>query len=203
MGWFSPEMKWKEMPGIDQYLDPISSFRPGLGPQGKADKKFMRNVRSGADISSYGQFNTIRQQGAAQRAGIDMDYMTGANALIAGAGGEQANLANRMRELAMEKQRQQEGMLLTGALADETGAAAGRLQNAYQFKSGLDLDARRAALQGKLGGGTWEQTGGWGSQLLNSAVSGAAGALTGGLGGGAGALFGGAKKLPSWGSGVY
>jgi hypothetical protein len=158
--------QYYEVPGVDDYLSPLRNFRPNLGPQGKADKKFLKNWRAGNDISSYGQFNTIRQQGAAQRAGIDMDYMTGANALISGAGGEQSNLINRMRELATEKQRQQEGMLLTGALADETGAASNRLQSAYFNKAGLDLDARRAALMGKLGANQLVKKEGWLDNLL-------------------------------------
>lgn len=99
-------------PNLEGYIGSIFGFAPsGLG--GQRANQIIKKIDSGEDVSSLGALNTIRQAGAAERQGIESDYMTGANALIAQTGGPQAALSQRMKEIALDRQREREGRNLT------------------------------------------------------------------------------------------
>ena len=166
---------------MDPFIGRVGNFDPKMDYASKMSKQFLRRMNAGGDISSEPMFNTLAQGHAVNDRAIDMDYMTGANALISSVPGEQANLANRMRELAKEKERERYGMSLVGALGDARGQASDTLQRGFQFRQGTRFNAASEAARLQQGAGQWQTSGGWGQNLVGSAISGAAGALTGGL----------------------
>src|SRR5688572_4495678 len=107
MGWFTSMMGGPDKmqnvadPTFERYNSQLAGFDPGLGAAGKQYKQILKKLGRGDDVSSYGQFNSIRQHGAAERQGIDESYGVGANALAMSTGGPQASLLTRMKEMAM------------------------------------------------------------------------------------------------------
>lgn len=147
----STTVKMPSDPTLEGYAGGLYNFDPGMGPAGKAARKTQKRIDSGEDVSNLGYFNTIRQKEAADLEGVNQNYMTGANALIAGTGGEQAVLQNRLRDEAQERVRQNAGMDMTQGLADLRGQTANQLQQAFQFRRGSQLQGMQAGTQARLG----------------------------------------------------
>jgi hypothetical protein len=125
------------LPGYDKLLEGIQGYDPKIGFAGKMAKKQLKALYSGDDISDLGQFNSIRQKEAADLAGTDMDYATGANALIANSGaGDQPGLLNRSLQSAKERVRQNAGMQSVDALNNFQTQANQTYGNAYQNQQG-------------------------------------------------------------------
>lgn len=122
-----------------------------LGGAGRYYKQLLKRLGQGQDVSSFGEFNTIGQQHAANRRDIGDSYLYGGNALIANAGGEQANIMNRMRDTAIAKDYERQGMETTAALSDLRSEAAGGLQNAFDAKQNRILQQEGMALGNRLG----------------------------------------------------
>jgi len=89
-----------------------------LGLAGREAKHTLKSLDSGEDVSNMGTFAPIRQEEAADLSDIDMNYMSGANALEGAAGGDQLNQINRMRDEAVSNRRAQTGRQMVTGLND-------------------------------------------------------------------------------------
>jgi hypothetical protein len=138
-------------PKFEEYNSRLANFDPGLGAAGKWGKQLMKKFGRGDDVSSYGEFNTIRQQGAANRRELEDSYGTGGNALLAQTGSDQAPLLQRMKEMALDREREREGMALVGASTDLQRQATGTFENARQFRAGQELQGLGQAANNQLG----------------------------------------------------
>lgn len=144
-----PTVKFATGPSDPRYegmIDTLFNNTPGLGKSGKYWKNLLGRISSGEDYSSFGEFNPIREQAASERRSVGDNYLYGGNALIAGAGGEQANILNRMRDTAMDRIGEREGMNITRAASDLRGEAAGGLQRSIESRNQLQQQGRLAAL---------------------------------------------------------
>ena len=136
-----------QLPGYGDLIGEIKGYNPTMGFAGKQAKKSLKRLYSGDDISSMGEFNSLRQKEAADLAGVDMDYATGANALIANSGaGDQPMLLNRSMQGAKERVRQNAGMQAVDALSNFQRNATDTYQNAFQNR-----EANRMNRFGALG----------------------------------------------------
>lgn len=73
-------------------------------PAERWGRKTLTKLKEGADVSSYGELADVRQLGATQGAGVDMNYMTGANKLLSENGSsEDVSQMNRQRDLAHQR----------------------------------------------------------------------------------------------------
>ena len=150
-----PTLKWAPPPPGDATLEGWQSqvFNQGqnLGKAGRYYKQLLNRLGEGEDVSSFGEFNTIRQAHAANRRDIGDNYLYGGNALIANAGGEQANILNRMKQTAIDRDYEREGMETGAALGDLRGEAAAGFQNAFDSKQNRILQQQGLALGNRLG----------------------------------------------------
>ena len=140
----------KTMPSdrpLEDFTTDAAGDDPGLGYWGKYNKKLLKRMEGGEDVSGYGEFNVLRQNQAADEQGIKEDYMTGANALISQAGGEQSNLLQRAKDIALEKSRQQHGMNMVSALTNLREGAGSAFEGARQFR----VNSERAREQARIG----------------------------------------------------
>lgn len=126
-------------PTFENYNSQLAGFDPGLGAAGKMYKGVLKKLGRGDDVSSYGQFNSIRQAGAAERRGIEEGYATGANALLSQTGSAQAPLLQRMKEMAVDRQREREGMNLVDATANLSREASTGYENARQYRGNMNF----------------------------------------------------------------
>lgn len=143
----------KEMPRDPQfeaYNSALANSDPGLGASGKYYKSILKRLGRGDDVSNFGEFNAIRQAGAAERQGIEEGYMTGANALLAQSGGPQAALLQRAKEMAVDRQREREGRSLVDATTNLSREAAAGFEDARQFRRNLEFQGKNAAAGNQL-----------------------------------------------------
>ena len=144
----------KTMPqdtALEGQISDLANYDPGLGFYGKWAKSTLKRIGRGDDVSSYGDFNVLRQNQAAEERSIGEDYMKGQNALISQAGGEQANLLQRAKEIALEKARERHGMQMVGALTNLQQTAGGAYEGARGQRINAELGAKQSALSGRLG----------------------------------------------------
>lgn len=190
MGFFSSwDVKDKgSNPYLEQLIGNLANFSPGGGMGRKLDRQFLRKFSAGGDVSDYGQLASVRQLHAGQARSIADEYTSGANQLVANAGGEQANLLQRQKEIALEHNRESEGMESQQALTSLYDSANERLQRYRQGDKQMQLGAMQGAAnaQGDYYNSRYNlvQNQGWGNQLAGiiGSVTGGAGALLGGLG---------------------
>jgi hypothetical protein len=117
-----------------------------LGKAGKYWKNLMGRISAGDDTSSFGEFNNISQQHAANRRDIGDSYLYGGNALISSAGGESANILNRMRDTAMAKDYERQGAETGSALSQLRNDATQGFQNAFDARQNRQLQSQSAGL---------------------------------------------------------
>lgn len=115
-------MGWSVAPG-DPTLEAWQNkmFNQWLPPSAKEHwgRRTMRAIDRGDDVSSMGDLADIRQLGATQGAGVDMNYMTGANALLAQNGdAEDISQMNRQRDLAHQRVNEATGKNEVAGLAN-------------------------------------------------------------------------------------
>lgn len=120
-------MGWSTAPG-DSTLEGWQSqqFNQWLPktPAERWGRKTLAKLKEGADVSDYGELADVRQLGATQGAGVDMNYMTGTNALLANNGSsEDVSQMNRQRDLAHQRVNEQTGRNEVSALGNLQGAA--------------------------------------------------------------------------------
>lgn len=166
---------------LEGYIGGVYGFTPhGLG--GQRANQIINKIDSGEDVSSLGALNTIRQAGAAERQGIESDYMTGANGLIANTGGSQAAVAQRMKEIAIDRQREREGRDLNEGVTNLRDQAVEQKFRAKALSNQLRLQAMlgAAGLQGNYYANRYytKQSGGI-IPGLGSLAAGAGGAAAG------------------------
>lgn len=126
-----PTLDFKERPGdptLEGWMGDL--YNTPLGFLGKRAKGTLKRLDRGDDVSSMGYFNSIAQRHAANRRDIGDNYGYGGNALIAGAGGEQANILNRMRDTALSRDYERQGNETVDAVANLRDSATGTLENA-------------------------------------------------------------------------
>lgn len=128
------------LPGVSDLMGDVRGWRPSLGKHVKSSKKLLRSLDAGEDVSNIGAFAPLQQDEAADLNSIDMDYMVGANALIGGAGGDQANLMNRMRDLAKERRRQDTGRQMVAMIPALRGQAMDTIERGMSRRQGMELD---------------------------------------------------------------
>lgn len=138
-------------PTLENWLSQLYNQPQNIGYAGKQAKRTLRSIDRGDDISSLGYFNSIAQQHAANRRDIGDNYLYGGNALLAGAGGEQANILNRMRDTALARDYERQGMENTNALSDLRMQTANQFQNAYDSANQRQLQQQQGAISGRLG----------------------------------------------------
>lgn len=138
-------------PRLEGMLNGLYNTKISGGAGARYDKRLLGDITSGNDVSSMGIFNTLRQQYGSQREGINRGYGEGGNALIMAAGGEQGNLLNRQREIALERNRMSEGMATGAGLSDLYNTTSDRFQSNRLQRKGMELGARQAAAGGQLG----------------------------------------------------
>lgn len=103
-------MNLPQDPKLTGWIDQAHDYNPKMDKSGKAYKQLWKDYQSdplklaGAALS----------QGALNDRSIKDDYMTGGNALIANAGGDQAQLMQRMKEIALAKNQEQTGVNAMG-----------------------------------------------------------------------------------------
>jgi hypothetical protein len=169
-------------PKFEEYNRQLAGFDPGLGAAGRMYKGLLKKLGRGDDVSSYGQFNSIRQAGAAERKGIDESYGVGANALALGTGSAQAPLLQRMKEMALDRSAEREGMNLVNATADLSREAASGYENARQYRGNLNFQGLNQAAGNQLNYAQYlnrlVQKPGWMNTIANLA-QGAGGLMTG------------------------
>jgi hypothetical protein len=144
----------KTMPGdptLEDWQNKMFNFDPGLGFAGKQAKKTLRALNSGEDVSSLGYFNSIAQRHASNRRDIGDSYGYGGNALLASSGGEQANILNRMRDTALQRDREAQGNETVDALANLRDSATNTFENARQTRLNSSLSGMNSALGNRLG----------------------------------------------------
>lgn len=129
---FGSKPQYTLLPGVQDSINQVQGMDFGLGLAGKQAKKTLKQLDAGEDVSNIGSFSPIRQEEAADLSDIDMDYMSGANALEGAAGGDQLNQINRMRDLAKENRRAQTGRQMVTALGDLRQSATNTFTNARQ-----------------------------------------------------------------------
>ena len=135
-------------PRFEGYNDRLANFAPKTVY--KPDKKFLKRMEAGGDVSSEGWLNSIRQVAAAQRRDIGDRFMYGQNALLESTGGEQANLVNRARELAMTENQEQEGENITNAMTARAEEARGAVRQGKQLRQSMMLEGLRSAAGNEL-----------------------------------------------------
>lgn len=168
---------WRLKPGYNKLMGDVYGMNFGLGP-GRIAQRTYKQLAHGKDVSSMGIFSPIRQQAAAERSGINEEYMTGANQLAATAGGDQGNVLQRMKENAMDESRRRESM--------STGAAIPELMSQSADIWGRNLARRDSSnfekyglLANILGQGQYKKGPSFLRQLAMSAASGAGSAAMG------------------------
>lgn len=115
-------MGWSTAPG-DSTLESWQNqqFNQWLPktPAERWGRKTLGKLKEGADVSDYGELADVRQLGATQGAGVDMNYMTGANRLLS-ENGNSADVSqmNRQRDLAHQRINQQTGQNEVAALGN-------------------------------------------------------------------------------------
>lgn len=152
-------MGWSVAPG-DATLESWQSkmFNQWLPPSAKEHwgRRTMRKISRGDDVASMGELADIRQLGATQGAGVDMNYMTGANKLLAENGSsEDVSQMNRQRDLAHQRVNQQTGINevagLTGLMHEAVGASDPTQRQALNLQSqSTALNNRDAYYQSRL-----------------------------------------------------
>lgn len=176
-------------PYLEQLIGNLANFSPGGGMGRKLDRQFLRKFSAGGDVSDYGQLASLRQMHAGQARSINDEYTSGANQLVANAGGEQANLLQRQKEIALEHNRESEGMETGQALTSLYDSANERLQRYRQGDKQMQLSAMQGAAGNQLGYYNSRynlvKNNGWFNQLAQG---------IGNLAQGAGALAGGMKR---------
>lgn len=121
----------------------------GIGYSGheykRMAKQYNRDPASLAGVS--------KQQGAVERRQIGEDYMTGANAMIGAAGGEQANLLQHMKQNALDKSDERTGMNSYNEANQKYFGALSGFNQAYEAANQREL--AKYGLMGQLmvGGG--------------------------------------------------
>jgi hypothetical protein len=184
-GLFKPTGGYKEVGGINQYLDPISQFG---GPQGfnlggadfgqKQAKGIMKDIGAGDFSGIIGTYlSPITDAYKVNQRESERDLHMGANAMYQGT---QPALMAGLGQTARNQATEQLGLNLASAIPQLYGQAqqafgAGRQRQIAEM--GLDLQSLIAALQGKLGANQL-QTG----KSLFEQFSGAASAMGGGAG---------------------
>lgn len=190
MGFFA-STDTKTMPA-DPYLQDLigkmANFSPGGGMGRRLDRQLLHRFDEGGDVSDYGQLGGIRQLHAAQGRSIADEYTSGDNQLVANAGGDQAGLLQRQKEIALERNRESEGMETQQALTGLYDSTNNRLQANRQANQQMKL----GALQGATGAQQnyynsryrLVNNAGWGNQLVGMAsqLAGGAGGLMSGIG---------------------
>lgn len=178
-------------PRFEEYNSRLANTDPGLGAYGKWGKGLLKKFGRGDDVSSYGEMNSVRQQGAANRREVEDSYGTGGNALLAQTGSDQAPLLQRMKEMALDREREREGMALVGAQSDLQRQAGGAYEGARQFRAGQNMQGLSQAADNQLSYTQYlnrpVQKQGWLSKL--GQIAGVAGSFAGlpgigGMGGG-------------------
>jgi len=145
----------------------VNNLNFGLGP-GKIAKQNYKALNRGDDVSSLGMFNPINQQAAAERQGINEDYMTGGNALVANTGGDQANVLQRLKENALDESRKRQSVATASAIPQLENETAGIWGNAIGRQDQSEL-AKYGMMGNLLQSGQYEKPKGfnWGSFLGN------------------------------------
>lgn len=153
---FNPRANFKEVPGINQYLSPVSGF----GDQfdlGRADfgqrqaKQIMKGIGEGDYSGIIGTYlNPITDAAKTSEREMERNMSMGANAMYAGT--QPALMAGLQQEAKLRGQ-EQLGMQYAAAIPQLYGQAqqaygAGRGRQIAEM--GLDLQSLIAALEGKI-----------------------------------------------------
>ena len=144
----------QKMPGdptLEGWQQDTYNYDPGLGYAGKQAKKTLGALSSGQDVSGLGYFSSIAQRHSSNRRDIGDNYLYGGNALLAGAGGENANILNRMRDTALARDYERQGNEMVDATANLRDSATNTFENARQSRINAELNAKNAAMGNRLG----------------------------------------------------
>lgn len=118
---------------------------------GKWSKKFLTKLGEGEDVSDYGELAGVRSREANAQANVGMDYMSGANALLANSGNaDDVGQMNRQRDLQREKIHDQAGREEIDALGNLTGTAASINESDNQFRNNFEMQGKTAAMNNRL-----------------------------------------------------
>lgn len=138
-------------PTLEGWQNKAFNYDPGLGFAGKQAKRTLGDLNSGKDVSSLGYFNSIAQRHASNRRDIGDNYLYGGNALIAGAGGEQANILNRMKDTALARDYERQGNETVDAVANLRDSATNTFENARNTRINAEQNAMNSAMGNRLG----------------------------------------------------
>lgn len=174
-------------PQLTGWQTDMYNFDPGLGYAGKRDKQILKSLDRGDDVSSLGELNSISQSHAANRRDIGDNYMYGANALVAGSGGEQANILNRQKQNALDTDYERMGQEYTQGVTNLRGQAESGFANARNTRISAELAAKQAAMGSRQAYNSqqysWLQNRGLFPTLAGLAASAGTAAGSGGLAG--------------------
>jgi len=138
-------------PTLAGYQNTVFGSQATKSKAGKWSKKLLSKLGEGADVSDYGELATVRSNQANQNAGVNMDYMTGANALLANSGSaDDVGQMNRQRDLAHERINDQAGRESISALSGLTGTAASINAGENQFRNQFAQQGQIAAMGNRL-----------------------------------------------------
>jgi hypothetical protein len=132
-----PIAPWQQAASTDTPLDYA----------GRQAKQFLKKWGRGDDISSYGQFNVISQNAAAQRQQAQDAGGTGAAALMSAQGGDQELLQRAATDKSINQINQQEGMAKTAALANTAQQETGQFDTSRAEADMTDRFNKSAYMQ--------------------------------------------------------
>lgn len=118
---------------------------------GKWSKRFLNKFDAGEDVSGYGELADVRSRAANAQGTLNMDYMTGASALLANSGNaDDIGQMNRQRDLGRERINDAAGRESIAALGDLAGTAVATNQNENQFRDQFSQHGQIAAMGNRL-----------------------------------------------------
>lgn len=169
MGIFSPTQKFKEVPGLGEFLKPLQDYDPGLGAAGKQAKGFLKRFEKDPSSGPLAQL-AIARGGVSGRELLRNAEM-GSNALMAGS---QPALHQSITNSALLENADITGQNVIAGAGQDYQNFANVFQQARATRIGAELEALKAALSGKIGGNQIIQEGGFLGNLLTAAAGGAA-----------------------------
>jgi len=131
-------------PTLEGEQNELWNYDPGLSPFGRQIKQW---GKTGADVSSLGYFNPLRQKEASDLAQNELQFKSGDNAMISGTGGEQANLVNASLQRGAEQIRRNTGMGIVSAMSD----LMSNYEQERQSRINAELAAKTSVLGNRLG----------------------------------------------------
>ena len=139
-------------PTLENWQGQVFNTSYGIGRAGKWGKKFINRFEGGQDVSDMGELADIRSRESAAQGDLNLDYMTGVNALV-GQGSDTSDVSqlNRQRDLARERIHQGAGRESIAARGQLFGQALETYQDAFDSARQLEQNAQLGAANNRLG----------------------------------------------------